>query len=395
MSDEAETKADEVGKNSGQPRCGLIVNPIAGMGGRVGLKGTDGPLILAEALARGAVPQSQKRAMQAVARLVHALPGLRFFTGEGPLGEDALRESGCNTNIMDIVAETPHRSNNMTTKGDTERLAEALEKAGVDLILVAGGDGTVRDVFGIVGDRVPLLGIPTGVKMHSAMFATSPGIAGDVAAHFLSGNSKARLNDAEIMDIDEASVRQDRVSTRLFGYCRSPFEQSSIQGPKASPALDDREALWSSAKEIVGEMQPGTIYLLGPGSSTRTVAEVLGVQATLLGVDAVLDGKVIGTDLSESDILALVAGRPAKLIVGIIGGQGCLFGRGNQQFSSDVIRKIGRNNIIILAGAAKLAGLAPSRLFVDTGDLELDHALTGYMTVRTGARQQAMMRVDA
>ncbi len=392
MLDRAETKNNQAEPAIDQARCGLIVNPIAGMGGRVGLKGTDGPMVLAEAQARGAQPQSPERAGRALARLIRILPKIRFLTGEGPLGEDVLRETGCE---MEIVANTPCRSNGMTTKGDTERLADAIEQAGVDLILVAGGDGTVRDVFKIVGDRVPLLGIPTGVKMHSALFATSPGLAGDVAAHFLSGNSKAQLQDAEIMDIDEASVRDDRVSTRLFGYCRAPFEQSSIQGPKASPTLADREALWSSAREIVEEMQSGTLYLLGPGSSTRTVSEVLGVPATLLGVDAILEGEVVGTDLSESEILALATGRAAKLIVGIIGGQGCLFGRGNQQFSSDVIRLVGRDNIIVMAGATKLAGLVPSRLFVDTGDLELDSTLAGYMAVRTGSRQKAMMRVDA
>lgn len=232
------------------------------MGGSVGLKGTDGAEVLAEAIIRGATPQSEARTVHALRRLRKALPEVSFLTGAGPLGESAVEAAELTSTLVG-----PHSGVSVggTDANDTRALAATLEAEGVDLILVAGGDGTARDVFDTVGDRVPLLGIPAGVKMHSAMFALSPGLAGDVAAQFLSQGKKAELCDAEIMDIDEASVRADRVSARLFGYCRTPFERVRIQSAKAGSRLSDREAMASAAREIASEMVDSTLYLLGPG----------------------------------------------------------------------------------------------------------------------------------
>lgn len=373
-------------------RCGLIVNPIAGMGGSVGLKGTDGPAVLAQARSRGARSMSQQRAIRALERLKRICPDTLILTGSGALGEDAARQAGFPVRLLTVA---PSRPADTTNADDTKQLASALEAENVPLIMIAGGDGTVRDVFGILDDRIPILGIPTGVKMHSALFATSPELAGDVSAHYLSANPKAVLRQSEIMDVDEAATRRDKVVTHLFGYGRSPFERALVQGPKCSAMAGDEDELIASAHEIIEDMTADTIYLLGPGSTTRIIGRLLGVESTLLGVDAVCDRKIIGRDLSEHQVLELIADRPARIIVGVIGGQGCLFGRGNQQFSSDVIRQVGRDNIIVLAGMEKLTMLSPQRLFVDTGDATLDRGLAGYMHVHTGPGRRAIIRVGA
>ena len=372
------------------PRCGLIVNPIAGMGGAVGLKGTDGAEILALALDRDARPRAEDRAGRALRRLRSGLPEFTLMTGAGQLGESAARAAELAPQI--VYEQT---AGNTTSASDTKRLAEELVNRQVDLVLVAGGDGTVCDVHSVTGDKVPLLGVPAGVKMHSALFARVPELAGDLAAYFLARRPGITLEPAEVMDIDEAAYRSGRLSARLHGYAQTPFERTAIQGPKATTTISEREALQDPAAEIAEQMEDDVLYLLGPGGSTKLVADALGLPSTLLGVDAVLAGRLVGRDLSERDILDLMAGRRTKAIVGVIGGQGCLFGRGNQQLSAEVIRNVGPENVIVLAGATKLANLSPTRLFVDTGDPQLDRDLSGYRPVRTGRGRQAMVRIDA
>jgi predicted polyphosphate/ATP-dependent NAD kinase len=357
---------------------GLIVNPIAGMGGRVGLKGTDGLGVLEEAMRRGAQAVSSERASQALKRIAGLVPAVRLFTGAGALGEDAARAAG----IEPTIIHNP--GHGMTGPEDTRQAALAMARLPVDLLLFAGGDGTARDVLGAVGELVPVLGIPTGVKMYSAVFATNPENAGNLAAHLIAAPSSVRLREAEIMDIDEAAMRSDQVVARLYGYARSPYERHLVQNAKAGSITSENLALDSASRQIAGEMRSGCLYILGPGTTTRRVMAALGLPSTLLGVDAVMDGALVGSDLNEQALLHLMAGREARIIVGILGGHGSVFGRGNQQISPQVIRRVGREGIVVIASMDKLIALETGCLRVDTGDAAVDATLSGYLRVHTG-----------
>ena len=370
---------------------GLIVNPIAGMGGRVGLKGTDGREILRLARQRGAVPVAPGRTGRALARLRLAAPGARVLAGAGSLGAELARAHGFDTE------QTGGGTSRTTTAQDTrDAVAEMLER-GLELLVFAGGDGTARDVLDVVGLQVPVLGIPTGVKMHSGVFASTPEAAGEVAAMLLRAGGWARLREGEVADVDEAAVRADRLATRLYGVMRVPVEPSRMIGAKTSGVAGDDAALDGVAARLVDEMEPGHLYLLGPGTSTGRIAAHLGIQATLLGVDVVQDRALLAADLAERDILRLLdtVGRPATLVVGITGGQGYVLGRGNQQLSAEVIRRIGAENVTIIGGPRKLTSLSPPVLHVDTGEESVDRMLAGYRRVLIGPEKDIVMKVSA
>ncbi len=369
-------------------KIGVIVNPIAGMGGKVGLKGTDGAEILARARALGAKPVSSERARQALAPLLALTERPEILTFSGKMGEDAARSVGLNPNLVGQAGDGE------TTAQDTKRAASDIEECGADLIFFAGGDGTARDVHAAVDERVPMLGIPTGVKMHSAVFANSPAGAGRLAARFISGSkSDTRLGQAEVMDIDEAAQRQNRLSARLYGYAQVPVEQTMMQGAKAAFRVSEDDRLRGLAIEIATEMEPGVAYIIGPGATTQLILDRLGLEGSLLGVDVVRDGRLLARDANESELLSLLDGGPAKIVVGIIGGQGFIFGRGNQQISARVIRRVGRENITVTASTEKIVSLGGKRLLVDTGDGELDTWISGFIGVRTAPRQTMVMRV--
>lgn len=366
---------------------GLIVNPVAGMGGRVGLKGTDGPEVLQEARRRGAQPVSSERAALALKRLAASTTAFRLITGSGELGENVARAAG----IDPVVVYTS--SPGSSRPEDTRNAALVMAYAEVDLLLFAGGDGTARDVLGAVSDRVPILGIPTGVKMYSAVFGNSPENAASVAVRFINAEPSVRLRDAEVMDIDEAAMRNDQVSARLYGYAVSPYERHLTQNAKAGSIASESLSLDAVSRQIVREMKAGCIYLLGPGTTTRRVMNELGLPSTLLGVDAVMDRSLLGLDLNERQLIDLMAGRETRIVVGVLGGHGSLFGRGNQQISAEVIRRTKREHIVVISSMEKLISLDAGCLRVDTGDAEVDALLSGHIRVHTGPDRSVFFRV--
>lgn len=357
------------------------MNPIAGMGGRVGLKGTDGPEVLARARALGAVPQASARCAEAL----RGLAGLELLAAPGEGGEAAARAAGVPARVLDLPCHGDAR--------DTLAAAAAFRAAGVDLILFAGGDGTARDLCGAVGTEVPILGVPTGVKMHSAVFATSPAAAGRLAARLAEG--PLPLREAEVMDIDEAALREGRLAARLFGLARVPVEASLMQAGKAGARPDDEAAMAALARRIAREWPERRLMILGCGTTTRLVRRALGFEGTLLGVDVVLDGRPIALDANEGRLLRLLERAPGGIVASVTGGQGFLFGRGNQQISAEVIRRVGREAITVIAGQRKLAALSPPVLHVDTGDRAVDAMLAGYIQVHVAPDQRMVMRVAA
>jgi len=385
-------------------KLGLIVNPLAGIGGRVGLKGSDGAEIVRRALELGAAREAPRRAQLALARLASLRERLEIVTWPGEMGEDEARAAGFEPTVVGSLARCPRRTvagqEFIETSGaDTEQAARDLVDAGVDLLLFAGGDGTARNVFDAVGHQVPVIGIPAGVKIHSAVYATTPGAAGDLAARFLGDRPQAApLREAEVMDIDEEAFRDNRVSAHLYGYLLVPYARTLLQSAKAGGVAGDAAELEAIATEIANVMQPGALYLLGPGTTTRAIAGKLGLEKTLLGVDAVVDRAAAGTDLSERSILELLDRFPSggsHIVVTVIGGQGHIFGRGNQQFSPAVIRRVRRDNVVVAATQTKLLSLDGGPLLVDTGDEALDASFAGYARVVTSLGQATMYRVAA
>jgi predicted polyphosphate/ATP-dependent NAD kinase len=369
-------------------KLGLIVNPIAGMGGKVGLKGSDGRNILGRARELGAAPEAPRRAHEAVGQILRLKDSLMLVTCHGSMGEEETAEYG----FESLLIGSRHRG--QTDARDTQDAARQMAELGVDLLLFAGGDGTARDLCSAVGDRVPVLGIPAGVKMHSAVFAVNPRAAGDLAARYLgAGPDSMQTLLAEVMDIDEHAFRNDRVSARLYGYVRIPYERGMVQSAKEGSQPGEEIAIDDIASDIVVNMQDDCLYLIGAGTTTRAVMEKLRLKNTLLGVDAVHRRALVGADLNEADMLGLIAGRKTRLVVGVIGRQGYLFGRGNQQISPQVIRKVGRGNIIVAATMNKMLSLAQQYLLVDTGDPQLDRTLRGHIQVVTGLHQRTVYRI--
>jgi predicted polyphosphate/ATP-dependent NAD kinase len=370
---------------------GLIVNPVAGIGGRVGLKGSDGAGVQRRALELGAVPQSLNRAIQALER-IKPIDDLEIITYPGEMGEDAARACGFEPTVIGSI--TPGE----TTPEDTRRAAREMLRLNVDLLLFAGGDGTARDIYNAVGDGIPVLGIPAGVKIHSAVFATNPINAGDLAVLVLQGRV-SNLREAEVMDIDEDAFRQGIVSAKLYGYLKVPFQRRLVQGLKTPSSPGEVASMRAIAYDVVGKMEDACLYIIGPGTTTRAITSRLGLNKTLIGVDAVLGGELVAADVNESQLLKLVGGRRAKIIVTPIGGQGCIFGRGNQQISPRVIKKVladddrPKGRIVVVSTPGKIHALGGRPLWVDTGDRELDEMLSGYIRVITGYREQIVYKV--
>ncbi len=366
-------------------RVGLLVNPVAGMGGAVGLKGTDGEATLAEARARGATPRAQARARRALEELRPLADRILLLCGPGPMGEDLAREMGFSVQPLFPLSDRPTRGE------DTARGAALLEDAGTSLVLFAGGDGTARDVAGALGTRVPAVGIPAGVKIHSAVFATDPASAGRLAASFLEGKARQE-RELEVMDLDEEAYRQGRVSARLFGFLRVPYQRGRVQGLKSGTPASDRAQQAALAQGFLEIRDPKRLTLVGPGTTPRAVLDELGLEGTLLGVDALLEDRLLARDLNERDLLDLLDRHPRPLaLVTPIGGQGFLFGRGNLQFSPAVLRRLGRRDILPVATPGKLQSLG-GVLRLDTGDEEVDRMLSGPWRVLTGFREWAMVR---
>jgi len=366
-------------------KLGFIVNPIAGMGGAVGLKGTDGEEILRKAIALGAKPIAPTRAKIFLSHLKKILGEVHLLAAAGKMGEEEAKEIG-------FECITIGEAKDETSPNDTKKVAKMMVKEKVKLLVFCGGDGTARDIMDVIGLRLPVLGVPTGVKMHSAVFALNPEAAAYVAAKFLS--SGLPLREAEVMDVDEEAFRQGRLSAKLYGYMLVPYEAEYIQGVKM-PSFQSRSELRNQAAIAVyiieKVLQPDVIYILGPGTTTRTIADLLDQKKTLLGVDLLLNKKIIAKDVNEKEILRYIEGRKAKIIVTPIGGQGFIFGRGNQQISPDVIRKVGVRNIIVISTRGKIENLKDLR--VDTGDPQLDEELRGEIEVIVDYNQKVIMPV--
>lgn len=373
---------------------GFVVNPIAGMGGRVGLKGTDN--VVEEAVERGAEPVSGERAIRTLKMLVKArveykreIP-ITWVTVSGSMGADLLEKAGFSPEEYVVAYEC----GGTTTRKDTQEGCREFQNRNVELIVFCGGDGTARDIFEVVDAETPIVGIPAGVKMHSGVFGVNPESVAEVIIAFTEGN--LGLSEVEIMDLDERAYRKGEWKIDLHGIAVTPFEETYIQSAKMMVRGPSEEELKREIADYILElMEENTLYILGSGSTLKAVGEELGIDKTLLGIDAVINGNMIEKDLNEKELLHLLEKyNDSTLIVSPIGAQGFILGRGNQQLSPAVIRKVGIDNIMVVATPAKLQWT--ENLRVDTGDMELDKAFSEkrYFRIITGYHTMAVRSVE-
>ncbi len=366
-------------------KIGFLINPIAGMGGSVGLKGTDGNLYY-EALKRGAKPVAPRRALRFIKTLESEINPNELVIVAAPkvMGEDYLRQSKLTFKVINVNIGIP------TSAKDTKECTSALLREGVEVIVFVGGDGTARDIYEVIDGSIPILGIPSGVKMYSGVFATTPEIAVKILKAFMEG--RAEVIESEIADVDESVIEKGVLKVRIFGYVKT-LQYRDLVPPTKDFTGGEEENKEEIAAFIVDElMDKDTLYILGPGSTVATIAKYMNLPKTLLGVDAVYRGKVIKLDLSERDLLDLLSkyGK-VKIILTPIGKQGFILGRGNQQISPAVLRKVGLNNLIIISTRRKINELKYLR--VDTGDPELDKSFPDYIKVITGFNEYTVVKI--
>jgi predicted polyphosphate/ATP-dependent NAD kinase len=371
-------------------KLGFVVNPIAGMGGRVGLKGTDG--VLREAIARGAKPVSANRATEFLQKLKESMGDeeIEVLTCPGTMGADEAKAA-------DFPVQTlPMRIGKETSAEDTKAAVKLLVSAKAHLIVFVGGDGTAKDILDAMRneDEVPVLGVPSGVKMYSGIFAVNPSDAVDVVLAF--AKNQAEVTEFEVMDADENAIRSDTFAVKLYGFLKGPFVPMRLQGSKQmSPeTIDEKENQKAIARFVIEEMQPEATYILGPGTTVKCVAEMLDVEKTLLGVDIYAKGKV-ALDMDERGIREQIKDwKNTWIILSPIGHQGILLGRGNQQISPEIVKRVGKQRIMVVATRSKLQSIEGNALRVDTGDAEVDNVLKGYIKVVTDYREWRLMQVQ-
>ncbi|MFW6018016.1 MAG: ATP-NAD kinase family protein [Halapricum sp.] len=354
---------------------GFVVNPVAGMGGRVGLKGTDDKL--QQARARGARPRAPDRARNALDAMAATGTDVDLLTYAGVMGETVAREAGFEPVVVGEPDAGPDAAVGQTTADDTRAAVRAFLDRAIDLILFVGGDGTAVDVAAALdGADVPIFGVPAGVKVYSSVFGVTPRAAGRVAATF------EGVTEGEVNDIDEDAYREGEVRSELYAVVTVPrAEQRQSSKQLAGGTVE------AVAEGIAEEVRPGVTYVLGPGGTVGAIKTKLGFEGSPLGVDVWRDGELLVADAREAEILDAL-GETNVIVVSPIGGQGFVFGRGNQQLSPAVIRQC---ELEVVASRRKVDQLGVLR--VDTGDSDLDERLRGWQRVRVGRFERRLMEI--
>ena len=366
-------------------KLGFILNPIAGMGGSVGLKGTDGKTYL-EALRLGATRITPLRAKQFLSSLKRR-KSLHIYAAPGVMGEEIIKQFDFSYSIIGCL-----KNNTPTTSNETKQFMKNLLLEKIDILVFVGGDGTARDIYDILGLSLPVIGVPSGVKMFSSVFAVNPQAAAEIVDAFIAGDTE--LVEGEVLDINEESFRRGKLDVSLYGYLQIPQVQELVQMSKEPTRSggsyeDNKRAL---ARYIVANIADDTLYILGPGSTIKTIANELQIDKMVLGIEAIYKGTIIGKDLNEEKMLQLLTKyNTVKIILSPIGGQGFIFGRGNKEFTPSIIRRVGKENIIVVATRDKMSKLPFLR--VDTGDSELDQLLHGYMKVTIDYNEEVVVKI--
>ena len=369
-------------------RVGIVVNPDAGLGGRLGFKGSDGRA--KEARAAGAEDRAGPRMLQCLNKLESLLISSlnrgkvkpEIYALDGRMGGNWI------PNKYNSIGDTP----STTSAEDTNNLVKQLIDCDVDVILYAGGDGTTRDIVNALGEqKIPLIGVPGGVKMHSGCFATTPNAAAEVLFSFIIGDLMSSIT--EVMDLDEEVYLTGSWKVRMYGEALTPASPRFMQGAKQQVERSSEEEIIEGLANHIDELisnNPNLMVVWGSGGTLRLIGQLIGHELTLLGIDIQHENK-IHADLNEQELIQILSSHDGEklLLLSPMGGQGFLIGRGNLQLSPDVLRIIGVESILGVATPAKLMGLSHVR--IDTGDESLDDEfrarkfvkmLQGYRTTR-------------
>lgn len=367
-------------------KIGLLVNPISGMGGRVGLKGTDGKDVLKKAISLGAVQEAPKKAIKALSKVLELKDKFKILTASSLMGESECMELGLNYEVV-------YDANKETSVLDSKEVLKIFLKENVDLIFFVGGDGTARDIYSVIEDKISVIGVPAGVKIHSPVYGNTPEQAGSLLYEFINGEDLPVI-EKDVIDIDEEAFRNDKVEVRLYGYLKVPFDKRYLQNKKSPTPQADNDAQVSIACDIIDDMETDVFYIIGSGTTPMYIMKELNLPYTVLGVDIIKNKKLVKKDCNEKDILDTIKDERAILIVTPMGGQGYVFGRGNQQLSSNVLRRIDKKDIIIIATNGKLESITAGHLIAYTMDDEVDEKLKGYYRVKIGYQREKMILVD-
>lgn len=372
-------------KNCRLFKLGLLVNPYAGIGGSLALKGSDGAEIREKALAMGAQKKALDKTRLALEHIVSIKDQVQLYVASGDMGETLAQQMGFN---YSVVYQPQHTQ---TESQDTEATAQALLALQVDLILFAGGDGTARNVCHVIGNSVPVLGVPAGCKIHSAVYAITPAAAGRVLKQVIKGEIVS-VSDSEVMDIDEVLFRQGKVNARQFGEMQVPTELRYIQAVKMGGKESDELVLADIAAHIIEiiDDNPEHLFVMGSGSTVDFIMQELGIKNTLLGVDVIKNNQLVASDVTASELLEITAHQNHKLVLTLIGGQGHVIGRGNQQLSARFLKLLSKENILLIATKSKIANLSGRPLIVDSGNVSVDRQLSGLVSIVTGYHDQVL-----
>jgi len=239
-----------------------------------------------------------------------------------------------------------------------------------------------------------VLGVPSGVKMHSGVYAITPEAAGQIVLRLLK-HELVTLAECDVRDIDEEAFRRGQVRARWYASLRVPEAPQFLQQVKNSGAQIDELAQHEAACELLEQLDDEILYILGPGSTTQVFLQELGLEGSLLGVDLLHQRKLIAQDVSAQEIIAAVNKYPdaVRIVVTAIGGQGHIIGRGNQQITPEILRRVGKQNIHVIATREKIRALQGRPLLVDSNDPELDQSFRGYIPVITGYRETLLYPV--
>jgi predicted polyphosphate/ATP-dependent NAD kinase len=361
-------------------RVGLLVNPLAGSGGPMANKGSDN-LSLANLLEPATQPL---RALQRTEQFLAAVKDpqrLQWVASDGFMGGASLRALG-------IAYESlPEAMPRLSEAADTARAVAAFLRMGLDLLVIVGGDGTARDLCEALQEKagaLVVLGVPAGVKMHSGVYAVNPQAAAAVLSQMADGRWM-NVDWAQVRDLDETALREGRLGTRYFGQLRVPLDAHFIQAVKQGGFEPDAHFVEDVAAFIAKTAQ-GQLLIMGPGAHLAEIKSALGITPTLLGVDVRLPDGAVRRDLTAVELLALLPLAPgsARLYLTVIGGQGHLIGRGNQQLTPEFLRGLGRENLFAVASREKLRSIEGRSLLMDSGDAALDALWQGLVPVICG-----------
>jgi len=377
------------------PRLGLLVNPDAGLGGRLGLKGSDGQAEFARS--QGAEDRSGPR-MRAMLEHFSTIAGTKseechWVTSDGRMGSEWIPES-----ISEI--EFAHYSKGPTSANDTSDAISSLLASGIDLLVYAGGDGTTRDIVSALSEagspKLPVIGVPTGVKMHSGCFASSPKAAAEVLASWIGGD--LLIASTEVLDLDEELYRQGKWVVRIYAEAMTPSSPRWMQGAKMRVEASGEGEIVEGIAEHIEEtlIEDERLVLWGSGGTLRSIGEMIGFELTTLGIDATKGSQQVGTDINEKEILEILGSHegPVTLLLSPMGGQGFLIGRGNLQLSPSVLRKVGVEGVLGIVTPSKLLTLRSLRIETGDDDLDRDFSEKKYLKVLQGYRTTRVLPVS-